>query len=1752
MPILLNETRNPNDQSLLDYPSSFGAYIGAKANEAFASNYVTGLLPTQGAIDAAQSNLPLNMQEMQNAYDPITGVPLYNVQPIYGPPRPKISKQEADGRIKDAGVKLTVPDDGIVPGALDLMIKNQQDRIARQVVIERSPDGLRNIAGFATSFAVSALDPLNVASAFVPVVGEMRYMALLGSAGGFFGRTAVRAGVGAAEGAVGSVLIEPLIYGMNQQLQNDYTMMDSLANIAFGTAFGGGLHIMAGGVREGYRGMRGLPNDFDYLRGLTMREAMDVQRFRADVAAGKVTDVEAATANFSDRMRQAAGLPDRAIDVTGEAPGRTIERARSEATALEAPFAKLYEITPEAAQARALDELKSNLRSEATAAAGNRAEPGAILGLKNEITRQDQVIARLSSAEEFKARAKEMQSQGMSRKEAESAARKQIETERANAQATRDRMQEQIDINATASQAEQALAALEKGEIPAQYADRVKARADQLIGAGQIAGAVNRMMQPPASMVAQMATPEQQAAALQVAVAHFAQGQTPNIEPFMMVPNIDQLQAAAARQQDVGSSMTADPEAAAAATERYRNSAAKDAKLEVARAEADKAQQQLDAAIKNLEASGASKELIAKLRKEAAANQDGTLYSQGQGAGQTIEGATVELRDAFDGAGSRLIDNGAVRVVQSVDELPPRADEKPHPADAMGYFDGQRAYLVADNLDPGNAANVLLHEVGAHYGMEKMLGPQLYRQLLSEIEAKAKAGVLTFRAALDAVPANTPAARIKDEMLAYLVQNQPDLPLVKRIISQVKQFIYRVLGGRFIDLNADDIRTMAIAALKRTAASDEFGVKINAQGNLLRAESKAGFVAGEIRGNTLHITNSEVAFEMRGQGEGVRLYQRLVDNALGKGLRVVSDDTVQPEAARMYDALARRGYDVVKANSSTETSLGTVRGNGQPAFEITGRTGDYAIKDERRGDVGIHVLGVEREARTVGKRVSLSNTERAAITKAATDTKLPQKDVEQVVRGHKLAHPANDGWAPLEFKGIKVEDNGKLTYQYQEVPYSFNTGADGKSLKPGTPEYIKRVNAVAKRMVDEVRSVFERAQAGDAAAKNILKQAGWYKEMRSRLRQEFGGLGDLFADLLGATSPNTPVRGNWDNAIDALRRAMRGDFDELMPKWTAWSDGVNAKEAEFRGWFDSKLKEGLSKKSIKDMPEYKAFREELKVLRELPEDLMPLKESGKKYGFNGRNVVRALINLWRVVKDEDADIGRGGTKPKALNFSGNLIGFRERATIDVWAARMLQRLAGFLRIPSMAEGGVSGNMKASGETTLQFGFGQDVFGQAAKDIRAAQDLKVDKNLASINDDDLQAVVWFVEKEVWTKNNWTSAAGEGGSFEFEADLTGSKLQDRITELRKTIDSSKSSPDQRDAAIVELKTLSRSVDRFQGGLSIQKSAETQGIDYVPDDPEMAQLANRVKTSIYENDDGVTVLGSKVLSTEGRYGGVERSIDLEVVTREGYDPAALQVQMLREAMNAQQDSMFLSRVLRYKENVDLLQHRPGVEIYFREGKAVADMQPILDDLAKVGVEYYTVIVDARRMPGAMAGEMGNAVGVRLQYIPEFDVRYGDETMLNVTDDELRSKMQQKADELVDLADAVKEKVQGVTFAQQFWYATDVRFQHEYQGAIDAISNRTAAAADQPVRAETWTGRPVREGLEAAAVQSRTAGRGAVSGEPDNVVGGNAGDQVAVVQAGIVEDIKASTKTFDKGVKDAEKLGEAVNAAAICGLRS
>jgi hypothetical protein len=100
--------------------------------------------------------------------------------------------------------------------------------------------------------------------------------------------------------------------------------------------------------------------------------------------------------------------------------------------------------------------------------------------------------------------------------------------------------------------------------------------------------------------------------------------------------------------------------------------------------------------------------------------------------------------------------------------------------------------------------------------------------------------------------------------------------------------------------------------------------------------------------------------------------------------------------------------------------------------------------------------------------------------------------------------------------------------------------------------------------------------------------------------------------------------------------------------------------------------------------------------------------------------------------------------------------------------------------------------KVSGE----FGFGQDAFREAADEINKSGIIKnIAPAISDLGPDDLQAVAWFIEKEKWTNNGWTTKAGEGGSLDYEMSLAGAADQGRISDLRKGINKSFQGPARR---------------------------------------------------------------------------------------------------------------------------------------------------------------------------------------------------------------------------------------------------------------------------------------------------------------------------------------------------------------------
>lgn len=221
-------------------------------------------------------------------------------------------------------------------------------------------------------------------------------------------------------------------------------------------------------------------------------------------------------------------------------------------------------------------------------------------------------------------------------------------------------------------------------------------------------------------------------------------------------------------------------------------------------------------------------------------------------------------------------------------------------------------------------------------------------------KVQAKAG----EAVPDAPPAIHPPNEIVDAARVSLVRQHMDstnpvpgdLAAADAHVKAYSQAMDQMAAGQRVSVDVPE--NMAVRASEEMAArlqtipANDVTIEVKPESNFVAARSDAGLVGGHITDGSLRISTSEVSPDMRGQGEGIKLYTALIEDALAKGLRVFSDSTVEASAVRVYEALQRRGYDVQRLDGGTLED-GAVYGKGakEPAFEVLAKEQQAAAVD---------------------------------------------------------------------------------------------------------------------------------------------------------------------------------------------------------------------------------------------------------------------------------------------------------------------------------------------------------------------------------------------------------------------------------------------------------------------------------------------------------------------------------------------------------------------------------------------------------------------------------------------------------------------------------------------------------------------------------------------------------------------------------------------------------------------------------------
>jgi hypothetical protein len=131
----------------------------------------------------------------------------------------------------------------------EILYKGKKEEAIRNAIIQAGPKGIiPGAVQFAGGIAAMAVDPLEVASMFIPIVGQ----AGRGRAIAKYGKIKGSGYVGAREGGFGAAITEPVYFSLSQNQQLDYTMSDALFNVGAGFFLGGAIGTVGGVISARY------------------------------------------------------------------------------------------------------------------------------------------------------------------------------------------------------------------------------------------------------------------------------------------------------------------------------------------------------------------------------------------------------------------------------------------------------------------------------------------------------------------------------------------------------------------------------------------------------------------------------------------------------------------------------------------------------------------------------------------------------------------------------------------------------------------------------------------------------------------------------------------------------------------------------------------------------------------------------------------------------------------------------------------------------------------------------------------------------------------------------------------------------------------------------------------------------------------------------------------------------------------------------------------------------------------------------------------------------------------------------------------------------------------------------------------------------------------------------------------------------------------------------------------------------------
>ena len=181
--------------------------------------------------------------------------------------------------------------------------------------------------------------------------------------------------------------------------------------------------------------------------------------------------------------------------------------------------------------------------------------------------------------------------------------------------------------------------------------------------------------------------------------------------------------------------------------------------------------------------------------------------------GETASSIIQKLKDSFGKNIDLGIKRGFINVVNTAQEVPSYISITPN---TVAFIEPQteQVFLIADRIYAEEAPSMLLHEVGAHYGLKRIMGEGNYNRIINSLKAK-KDTDKDIKEAFDYVndlyanKYDPESDAFVEEVIARIGEKAPKNTLYRQAINFIKNFFRNLGYGWNVDnITAKEIQDM--------------------------------------------------------------------------------------------------------------------------------------------------------------------------------------------------------------------------------------------------------------------------------------------------------------------------------------------------------------------------------------------------------------------------------------------------------------------------------------------------------------------------------------------------------------------------------------------------------------------------------------------------------------------------------------------------------------------------------------------------------------------------------------------------------------------------------------------------------------------------------------------------------------------------------------------------------------------------------